>query len=160
MDREAWRAAVHGVTKSWTKLSNWTEWPVDFPYFFQFKPEFCSKELKSHSQFPSLFLLTIKSFSIFSCKEYNQSNSGIDHLVMSMCRVISCVIGRGCLLWPVHYLDITLLAFALLHLALQGQTCLLLQVSSDFLLLHYSPWQCKNNKLPEIGQEEVKWIGT
>ena len=25
MDREAWRAAVHGVTKSWTLLSNWTE---------------------------------------------------------------------------------------------------------------------------------------
>ena len=25
MDREAWRAAVHGVTKSRTQLSNWTE---------------------------------------------------------------------------------------------------------------------------------------
>ena len=25
MDRDAWRAAVHGVTKSWTWLSNWTE---------------------------------------------------------------------------------------------------------------------------------------
>ena len=25
MDREAWRAAVHAVTKSWTRLSNWTE---------------------------------------------------------------------------------------------------------------------------------------
>ena len=25
MDREAWRAAVHGVTKSWTRLSDWTE---------------------------------------------------------------------------------------------------------------------------------------
>ena len=23
-DREVWRAAVHGVTKSWTQLSNWT----------------------------------------------------------------------------------------------------------------------------------------
>ena len=29
MDREAWRAAVHGVTKSQTRLSDWTElnWP-------------------------------------------------------------------------------------------------------------------------------------
>ena len=26
MDREAWHAAVHGVTKSWTQLSNWTEY--------------------------------------------------------------------------------------------------------------------------------------
>ena len=25
MNREAWRAAVHGVTKSWTRLSDWTE---------------------------------------------------------------------------------------------------------------------------------------
>ena len=25
MDRKAWRAAVHGVAKSWTQLSNWTE---------------------------------------------------------------------------------------------------------------------------------------
>ena len=25
MDREAWRAAVHGVAKSWTWLSNWIE---------------------------------------------------------------------------------------------------------------------------------------
>ena len=25
MDREAWRSAVHGVTKSQTQLSDWTE---------------------------------------------------------------------------------------------------------------------------------------
>ena len=25
MDREAWSAAIHGVTKSWTRLSDWTE---------------------------------------------------------------------------------------------------------------------------------------
>ena len=25
MDREAWRAAIHGVTKSWTRLSDLTE---------------------------------------------------------------------------------------------------------------------------------------
>ena len=25
MDREAWRAVIHGVTKNWTRLSDWTE---------------------------------------------------------------------------------------------------------------------------------------
>ena len=32
MDREAWRAAVHGVAKSWIQLSDWTE--VNWPYTF------------------------------------------------------------------------------------------------------------------------------
>ena len=32
MDRESWRAAVHGVTKSRTRLSNWTESVVTFDY--------------------------------------------------------------------------------------------------------------------------------
>ena len=34
MDREAWHAAVHGATKSWTGLSNWTElnWTVMFDF--------------------------------------------------------------------------------------------------------------------------------
>ena len=32
-DREAWRAVVHGVTKNWTRLSNWTELNLkDTPY--------------------------------------------------------------------------------------------------------------------------------
>ena len=30
MDREAWRAAVHGVAQSWTRLSDWTE--LNFAY--------------------------------------------------------------------------------------------------------------------------------
>ena len=59
---------------------------------------------------------------------------------MSMCRVFSCVVGRGCLLWPVHSHGKTLLVFALLHSVFQGQICLLLQV---FLSKRTTglPWQ-------------------
>jgi len=53
MDREAWRAAVHKVAKSWTELLNWTELCIEIklaelqystltnsvPYF---KPVSCS----------------------------------------------------------------------------------------------------------------------
>ena len=64
---------------------------------------------------------------------------------MSMCRVFSCVVGRGCLLWPVHLLGKTPLVFALLHSVFQGQICLLLQVFLDFLLLHSSPLSWKGH---------------
>ena len=37
MDREAWRAAIHGVAKSRTRLSNWTELKND--YYLQFTDE-------------------------------------------------------------------------------------------------------------------------
>ena len=35
MDREAWRAAVHGVTKSWTRLRDWSELPHLVPMLSQ-----------------------------------------------------------------------------------------------------------------------------
>ena len=30
MDREAWRAAIHGVAKSRTQLSDWTELNIEY----------------------------------------------------------------------------------------------------------------------------------
>ena len=62
-------------------------------------------EKQQYSQLLVLFLLTVKSFSIFGCKEYNQSDFGTDHLMMSMCRVFSCVLEEGvfydqCVLLP------------------------------------------------------------
>ena len=52
-------------------------------------------------------------------QKYSQSDFGIDHLVMSMCRVFSCVVARGCLLCPWCSFGKTLLAFYLLHSVLQ-----------------------------------------
>ena len=40
MDREAWRAAIHGVTKSWTRLSYFT---------FTFHFHALEKEMATHS---------------------------------------------------------------------------------------------------------------
>ena len=46
-DREAWRAAVHGVAKSWTWLSdNWTE-----PYYFVFLYIIIEIGLEKHTDF-------------------------------------------------------------------------------------------------------------
>ena len=48
MDREAWRAAIHGVAKSWTWLSDWTElnWIVLAPHL-----------LKSLCSFPVVYFI-------------------------------------------------------------------------------------------------------
>ena len=44
-DREAWRAAVHGVAKSWTQLSNYTAQSVVVP-----KTEGRAPEKTSHEE--------------------------------------------------------------------------------------------------------------
>ena len=62
-----------------------------------------------------------------------------------MFRVVSCVVGRGCLPLPVYSPGNTLLGFALLHFVLQGQICLFLYVALDFLLLHSSPLKFKEH---------------
>ena len=111
-----------------------------FPTFFNLSLNFAISSLWSEVQSaPGLVFADCIEPLHTSCKEYNQSDFGIDHLVMSMCRVFTCVVGRGCFLWPVGSLGKTLLAFALLHSVFQGQGCLLLQVFLDFLLLHSSP---------------------
>ena len=48
MDREAWRTAVHGVTKCWTWLSDWTElnWSI-LSYFNVLKDSWFDKQSQS-----------------------------------------------------------------------------------------------------------------
>ena len=38
MDREAWHAAVHGVAKSWTRVSDWTELKNKVSHYFHCFP--------------------------------------------------------------------------------------------------------------------------
>ena len=93
---------------------------------------------------------------------------------MSMCRVVTCAVGRGCLLWPVHSLGKTLLAFGLLHFLVQGQTCLLLQVSLDPAFAFKSPMMKRTSffgklevveqgmarvNINILGISELKWTG-
>ena len=88
-----------------TEKLNWTEWSSGFPYFFQFKSEFGN----------NMFMIwaTVSSQSYF-CWLYRASPSlaakNIINLISVLttwwcpCVVFSCVVGRGCLLWPVHSL--------------------------------------------------------
>jgi len=125
----------------WIWFKSVPDCPSSFPHFLYFKPEVCYRELMIWATVisGSYFLLTDFSFSIFGYKECDQSEFGIDHLVMSMCKVISYVVEKGGSLWLVYSLGRILLTFALLHFVLQGQTCLLLQASLDFLFLPSNP---------------------
>ena len=121
---------------------NWTELNdlVVFPTFFNLSLNLPIRSSCSEPQSaPGLGFADCIELLHHWLQRINQSDFGIDHLVMSMCTVFSCVIWIGCLSWPVRSLCKTLLAFALLHSVLQSQICLLLQVFLDFLLLHSSP---------------------
>ena len=51
MDREAWRAAVHGVAKSRTRLSDWTEIDCYFCFIFlMYVCVFCEDKMTSQRE--------------------------------------------------------------------------------------------------------------
>ena len=58
MDREAWRAVIHGVAKSWTQLSNWTElnWEVTQLKGHVFRHYFTMLQNNSSSQDTNKFI--------------------------------------------------------------------------------------------------------
>ena len=95
------------------------EWSSGFPTFFNLSLNLAIRSSWSEPQSaPGLVLVDCIELLHLWLQKYNQSDFGVDHLVMSMCKVISCVVQRGHLLWPVHSLGKTPLAFALLHFAL------------------------------------------
>ena len=71
MDREAWCAAVHGVTKSWTWLSDWSELPW-LTAFSLHRSESCvvggdSDKDNSRHPFPSLELFYLDLPECINC---------------------------------------------------------------------------------------------
>ena len=72
---------------------------------------------------------------------------------MSMCRVLSCVVGRGCLLWPVHSLGKIQLAFVLLYFVPQGQIfCYSKYLLASYLMLR------KTESMRRRGLEKTWWL--
>ena len=74
MDREAWRAAIHGVAKSQTRLSDWTELNEDYGDFLQKIPcmygytqcpQPFSRPPLTHTSTADSWTLTGKSGSVF-----------------------------------------------------------------------------------------------
>ena len=85
MDREAWPTVVHGVEKSQTQLSNWTElnwteWSSGFPYFLQFKSGFGNKEF--------IIWATVSSWSCF-CWLYRASPSFAAENIINLISVLT-----------------------------------------------------------------------
>ena len=58
MDTEAWRAAVHGVTKSWTLLSDWTELKL----LIMWVPSLCCKNYYTSWLSPCLIRAAPQSY--------------------------------------------------------------------------------------------------
>ena len=71
MDREAWSATIHGVAKSWTQLSDWTELKISLSVFA------CSWTKFSNSNFmPCLFVFNFPLPSHLSW--FTESSTHID----------------------------------------------------------------------------------
>ena len=72
MDGEAWRAVIHGVTKSWTWLSNWTElteysivyicqliYPFSYQRLFWLCPNFGNMNRAAINIYVQVFIWTV-----------------------------------------------------------------------------------------------------
>ena len=104
------------------------------PIFFNLSLNFAIRSSWSEPRSAqSCFTQCIENSFVFGFKEYNQSDFGIDYLVKSMCRIISCFAERVCFPWLVHSLGKTVLAFALLILYAKAK----LACYSKYLLTSY-----------------------
>ena len=105
MDREAWGAAIHGVTKSWTQLSDWTElnWTEALESPFLCPPLSC---YTSHASTCPLdlqcrILLIIFFFNSQCCSDIGNFSNSMNIPVEILVRVLVFI----------HFLDPQLLIF-------------------------------------------------
>ena len=90
MDREAWCAAVHGVTKSWTWLSDWTELITDLQYCLGFR---CIAKWFSYINTSTMSIL----FQIFFPLDYYRILSRVPCGIHSRSLlIISCIVVCTC----------------------------------------------------------------
>ena len=85
MDREGWCAGVHGVAKSQTRLSNWTELNV-------YVSVLLSQFIPSSSSHCVTTLLTMSAFPLLPCMEIHQhhfSRFHIHALIYNICFFLS-----------------------------------------------------------------------
>ena len=110
-------------------------------YFLQFTSEFCNKEF--------MIWATVSSSSCFCWLYRSAPSSAVKIIIKSILTIwwspyveSSLVLLKEGVCCNQCILLENLLAFSLLYFVLQDQTCLLLQVFLDFLLLHPNPlWQ-------------------
>ena len=81
MDRAAWHAAVHGVTKTWTWLSNWIDWLILWSYnrssLYKYSINFLIHKMRKFS-YSSLFFNAVR----FQTIDWS-------HLIMSYVYILS-----------------------------------------------------------------------
>ena len=86
MDRESWRAAIHGVTKSRTRLSDWTVWTEWKNHRFDyttFVNKVISLLFKTLSKFVIAFLPKSKCLNFMAavtiCSDFGASQNKVCH---------------------------------------------------------------------------------
>ena len=97
-----WGHKESDMTEQLNWLTEWMNGLVVFTTFFNLIQNFILRSswwatLSSHFFF---FFADCRELLHLGCKECNQSHFGIGHLMLSLCRLFSYVVGRVCLLWP------------------------------------------------------------
>ena len=116
MDRQAWRVAVHGVAKSWTRLSDWTEHALYYPI-----------DLVCYIFLVSLSAILIGWFPLFYFP---------DHLSILWWHLFDCSLLLDCLLFQqLNFLFLIILSLYFLFLFTVSALLLILFLMQLALLL-------------------------